>query len=355
MGIWETCWGDGVIPFAAMVAVEAALVGVSTLTKEAMSRGMNRYVFVVYYNALGTLILLPTFIFQRRRHPITFSILSRFFLLGLIGYGVIMSYTGIDFSSPTLSSALNNLVPAFTFILAYIFRMEKIDVRSKSSQAKILGTIISITGAITVTLYKGHPIITNQPHSLNNQLILLSPKSNWVIGGFFITADCVLSAVGFIFQAAVVKAYPSETTITFFYCFFATIISAIFTLVAERDLGVWRLKADIEFIAIVYAALVGAALSTAIHTWCLRIKGPIYVCNFKPFGIVVAVVMGVIILKDALYIGSVIGSIVISIGFYAVMWGKSEEEKSVELSRLGSSPQAPLLGSNQEINSLMQG
>ncbi|KAL5725241.1 hypothetical protein ACHQM5_008405 [Ranunculus cassubicifolius] len=321
-----------------------------------MSRGMNRYVFVVYYNALGTLILLPTFIFQRRRPPLTFSLLSRFFLLGLIGsYGVIMAYTGIDYSSPTLKSALSNLVPVFTFILACIFRMEKLDVRSKSSQAKILGTIISITGAITVTLYKGYPIITNQPHSLNNQIILLSPKSNWVIGGFFIIADCFVAAVWLIVQAAIVTTYPAEITITFFYCFFATINSAIFTLVAERDLGVWRLKTGIELIAIVYTAIVGAALSTAIHTWCLRIKGPIYVCNFKPFGIVVAVVMGIIILKDTLYIGSVIGSIVISIGFYAVMWGKSEEEKSIELSSSESSSQVPLLGNNQEVNSLMQG
>lgn len=34
----------------------------------------------------------------------------------------IVGYTGINFSSPTLSSAISNLVPAFTFLLAIIFR-----------------------------------------------------------------------------------------------------------------------------------------------------------------------------------------------------------------------------------------
>lgn len=31
-------------------------------------------------------------------------------------------FTGIDYSSPTLASAIGNLSPAFTFLLAVIFR-----------------------------------------------------------------------------------------------------------------------------------------------------------------------------------------------------------------------------------------
>lgn len=36
--------------------------------------------------------------------------------------GQIMSYGGIELSSPTLASAMLNLIPAFTFVLALIFR-----------------------------------------------------------------------------------------------------------------------------------------------------------------------------------------------------------------------------------------
>ncbi|KAF5206427.1 hypothetical protein FRX31_003988 [Thalictrum thalictroides] len=60
-----SCCGDAVIPFVAMVAVEIGLVGLYTLSKAAMSSGLMCCVFVTYYYALGTLIHLPCFIFQR--------------------------------------------------------------------------------------------------------------------------------------------------------------------------------------------------------------------------------------------------------------------------------------------------
>lgn len=262
---------------------------------------------------------------------------------------MIFGYTGIDYSSPTLYSALSNLVPAFTFILSTIFRVEKLNLRSRSSQAKLLGTILSITGAITVTLYKGLPLIIIQPHSSFEQLLILSPQSNWLIGGFFLTAGWFLMSIWYIFLATAVKEFPEKIIVTFFYCVFATINSAIFALIGERG-SVWRLRHGIEYAAVVYAAIVGSVVSTLVHAWCLRIKGPIYVSVFKPFGIVVAVIMSVIILGDTLYIGSVIGSVVLSIGFYAVLWGNFKEERTIEdtdtHSRSLESSHEPLLSVN---------
>src|ERR1044072_37760 len=55
-------------PFAAMVIVEFRDVGLSTLSKAAMSRGMSPFVFVVYSNALATLILLPSSFLINRSH-----------------------------------------------------------------------------------------------------------------------------------------------------------------------------------------------------------------------------------------------------------------------------------------------
>ncbi|GMY13436.1 WAT1-related protein At5g40240-like [Fagus crenata] len=119
---------DGVLPFAAMVMLEVGNVGMATLGKAAMTSGLSNFTFVVYYNALGTFILFLYYIFQRYRSrgpPLTFSLLFKFFLLGLLGICLeqICAVTGIKYSSPTLAVAMGNLIPGFTFFLAVIFSL----------------------------------------------------------------------------------------------------------------------------------------------------------------------------------------------------------------------------------------
>ena len=44
-------------------------------------------------------------------------------------------------------------------------------------------------------------------------------------------------------------------------------------------------------------------LKSTIHTWVLRMKGPVYVSMFKPLGMVIAIFMGVTLLGDVLHLG----------------------------------------------------
>ena len=78
--------------------------------------------------------------------------------------------------------------------------MEKIDLRGTSSLAKIMGTIVSISGAFVVTLYKGPPIVISQPSSASLYQPLNSLKSDWVIGGLLLTAEYILVPLWYIVQ-----------------------------------------------------------------------------------------------------------------------------------------------------------
>lgn len=79
-------------------------------------------------------------------------------------------------------------------------RMEKVEIRSLSSQAKILGTIISIAGALVVVLYEGPTVIRSNRRSVLSHQPLNSSRSNWIIGGLLLIADYIVLSLWYIVQ-----------------------------------------------------------------------------------------------------------------------------------------------------------
>ncbi|KAK4603753.1 hypothetical protein RGQ29_012312 [Quercus rubra] len=229
------CYENG-LPFSAMVTAECTNVGLNILFKASSLKGLSYYVFVLYMYAFSTLVLFPlAFVFRG------FS-------------GQLCNYKGIEFSSATLASAISNLTPAFTFILAVIFRMENLALRCSITQAKIMGTIVSISGALVVVFYKGPTIISS---SQSTSLSLHSPQgtseTRWVIGGLLLAASNLLFSGWYIVQTQVMKIYPAEIVVVFLYLLCATIISAPVCLIVEGNLSSWILRPDITLVAVIYS------------------------------------------------------------------------------------------------------
>ncbi|KAL0350976.1 UNVERIFIED_CONTAM: WAT1-related protein [Sesamum radiatum] len=319
-----------VFPFTAIVAMECANVGLNTLFKLATRHGMSRHVFLVYAYAIAALLLLPAPFFSRRSPvlpSLNFVILSKIFLLAVVGYtSQIMGYTGINYASPTLASAMSNLSPAFTFVLAVIFRMEKLVLSSKSSRAKVVGTVVSISGAFVVTFYKGPSISSSSSTPVSLHQSVQSTQSNWMIGSLFLAVEYVLVAIWYIIQTHIMKGYPAESTVVFFYTFCVSILAAVVGFFAEEDSSKWTIRPSVALASVLCSGIFGCCLNNIVHTWALHLRGPVYVTMFKPLSIAIAAAMGVIILGDTLYLGSIIGATIIAIGFYTVMWGKTKEE-----------------------------
>ncbi|KAK6913147.1 EamA domain [Dillenia turbinata] len=338
-----------VLPVTAMLILRCALVGGATLFKAANNKGLSYYAFVVYYHGLATLLLLfSPFVFNSRSGlpPLNICILRKIFLLGALGATtMILAFKGISYSSPTLHSAISNLNPGFTFILAVIFRMETVKLRSSSSWAKIIGTIVSICGAILVILYKGPPIILTKLQSTLTYTPLESSKSNWIIGGLLI-AEQVLLPVSYILQAQVLKEYPSELVVTFFNNLFMTLLAGVFGLLAEPNPDAWTCLPDIALAAILYFGIVVAVFVNAGFAWVIHLKGPLFLSSFTPMNIIIAIAMGVIFLGDTPHLGSFIGATIITAGFYTVLWGKANEgvvESCKESLEVSSSQKTPFL------------
>ncbi|XP_058192872.1 WAT1-related protein At3g28050-like isoform X3 [Rhododendron vialii] len=285
------------VPYLGMVGVQFIQVGLIVAIKEATSSGMTKFTFVSYYNALSSLILLPTsfLIHRSTRPPITFSLLCKFFLLAV--FGCIANVTGnaaIEITPASFTSAILNLVPGFTFILAVIFRMEVVHYRSSSTQAKSIGTLVLIVGALVVTLYKGPSLLTKPSHRNISQRFRIQQETNLITGGVLLVIDCLASSAFTIAQG-----------------------------------------------------FIGSAAQVSIGIWCLKKRGPLFVAVFHPLGIIISAAVGILFLGDIMYLGSLVGSIIIVAGFYSVMWGKANERKVFEdeVSSLdeSTSEEAPLL------------
>ncbi|XP_009767073.1 WAT1-related protein At3g28050-like [Nicotiana tabacum] len=328
-------WSSGLLIIALLLTVECMEVGLNTLNKAATTRGMSNFVFIFYSNALALFFLLPsTFIHHRIRpcRKLNFSMFCRMLLLALLSCSVqILLYFGIEYSNPTLASAMTDLVPAFTFLIAAIAGMEKLGLKVKSSLAKFIGTITLLIGALIVTFYRGPPIFFNKskfPKYFHQ--LLITTKSNWILGGFLLGSANFLLALLYIVQAWIINDFPEEFMVTTVTCGLVTIMSAVVGLIAEPNPSSWRLKPDLELITICYAAILMVFLRSLIFVWALKKKGPVFVVMVKPLGMVAAVILGVTFLGDVLHVGNVIGGTIIALGFYSVMWGKAKEEICVE-------------------------
>ncbi|GMI99159.1 Usually multiple acids move in and out Transporters 40 [Hibiscus trionum] len=328
----------------AMVAAETSSVVLGILLKAAYFKGLSFFVFIAYCYMLATLVFLLLASFFNRKAvlpPLKFPLFSRIFLMALLGSSAqITAYKGLELSSPTLSSAISNIIPVFTFILAVSFRVEKVAFRSLSTRAKIIGTMISVFGAFVIIFYKGPKVISSLTWTsssssssyalLQKPMVFVSSESNWILGGFLLAIASLLVSFGYIIQSQIMKIYPEEITVNFFCNLFGTIISLPICLLGEPNLSSWRLSSSVAVVTVLYSGLFALPFTFLIHIWGVRLKGPVFVASFKPTQIVIAIVAGAIFFGEAVLLGSVIGSIFLSTGLYCVLWGKAKEEEEMK-------------------------
>ncbi|KAJ0537281.1 hypothetical protein HanHA300_Chr08g0261741 [Helianthus annuus] len=233
---------------------------------------------------------------------------------------------------------------------------------------KLIGTVVSVLGAIIVTFYTGPAVIKTSHLTSVSPQRFLGQSSNWILGSILMLIDSVLSALFIItqvhyylhtstllpayvslltnecLQALVLKKYSAVLIVMLAYCSIIVVLSFLASLILEHDLNAFSLQSRTRLLAILYSGLFGAGFQITIGAWCVKMKGPLFVAMFHPLGIVIAAILGVIFLGDSLYLGCLIGSSVIVIGFYGVMWGKSKEDKIVEV----ESSKSPLLQDKSE-------
>ncbi|XP_074579245.1 WAT1-related protein At5g07050-like isoform X2 [Curcuma longa] len=324
-------------PYLAMISLQFGYAGMNILTKFSLNHGMSHYVLVVYRHAFATLSIAPfALILERNLRPrMTWLIFMQIFVLGLLGPVIDQNfyYAGLKFTSPTFSCAMSNMLPAMTFVLAIIFRMEKLDLKQIRSQAKLIGTLVTVAGAMLMTLYKGPimhmvwtkymPVRPRESDSATDD----SSSENWFMGCIFLIIATLAWASFFVLQTAALERYRAHFSLTTLICLMGTLQAIVVTLVMEHKFSVWSIGFDMNLLAAAYAGIVTSSIAYHVQGLVIQDKGPVFASAFSPLMMIIVAIMGSFILSEKIYLGGVIGAVLIVAGLYSVLWGKHKEDK----------------------------
>ncbi|KAJ7977078.1 WAT1-related protein [Quillaja saponaria] len=326
---------DRMKPFIAVIFLQFGFAGMDILSKAALNQGMSNYVLVVYRHAVAFIMITPFAVIldKKVRPKMTLSIFMKIILLSLLEPVIDQNlyFLGMKYTTATYAAAMTNILPAITFLLAYILRLEKINIKSIHSQAKIVGTLATVGGAMIMTLLKGPMIELLRAEGRGN---LKGQKGgtnlqNPIKGSIMIIVGCFSWACFMNLQAITLKTYPAELSLTAWICLLGTLEGTVVALVMERgNATIWSINWDTKLLAAVYSGIVCSGLAYYIQGVVMQDRGPVFVTAFSPLCMVIVAVLGSLILAEQIYLGRVIGAIVIVVGLYLVVWGKSRDYNS---------------------------
>ncbi|KAF7821963.1 WAT1-related protein [Senna tora] len=292
--------------YLAMLFIQFVYAGMALLSKAAISKGMNPYVFVVYRQVFASIALSPFAFFDRLTLSST------------------LYYVAMNNTSATFAAASTNTIPAITFIMAVIIRVESFSIKHVHGLAKILGSIVSLCGAIIFALVKGHPL-DFMNHSSSSQTDQVHSKGDFIKGPIMMLSANIAWSLWLILQGFIVKQYPAKFRLTTLQCFFSCIQSAIFAVAMDRNPSTWKLGWDIHLLSVAYCGVIVTGVCYWVQVCSIEEKGPVFTAMFTPLALIITAICSALLWKETLYWGSVGGTILLVVGLYSVLWGKNRE------------------------------
>ncbi|CAN1275089.1 WAT1-related protein At2g37460 [Linum perenne] len=319
-------------PFVAVTFLQIGLAGMDILSKAALNEGMSNYVLVVYRHAFATAVIAPfALLLDRKVRPkMTWSIFIKLMVLGLLEPVIDQNlyFLGMKYTTATFAAAIINILPAITFVMACIVGMEKVRMKSVHSQAKVLGTVATVGGAMVMTLVKG-PVVEffwTKGRSFHGEG---GGGGSSIKGSLMIMTGSFSCAAFVILQAITIKTYPAELSLTALICLMGAVEGSIVAVVMERgNPRVWDLHWNMKLLATAYNGVVCAGLTYYIQGVVMKQRGPVFVTAFSPLCMIMVAILSSIIFAEQMFVGRVVGAAVIVVGLYLVIWGKTKDRNN---------------------------
>nr|GMD58243.1 WAT1-related protein At1g68170-like [Ipomoea batatas] len=323
----------------AMVVVQMLLGGDIVLCKVAADEGMPVSIIVAYRFIFSAAFLSPiAFMLERETPRLKWTIVLQSFLTVLMG-GTL--FNNIAKTSATFADASGSIVPAMTTVISVLLtavisvlrRKEKISLRTVSGKARVISIIICIGGAMLLTFYKGVELPTHNHFSLVTQPAAQSPvgshSGNYALGVILAILACLCYSISIVLLSVVRKNYTCHYLSTSLMNLMGAVQSTLYALCTERDnWSGWKLDLKL-FLIMCYSGFLASGVAVILCIWCDNKSGPLFVSIFNPLALVFVALGSSLLLNEPLYLGSVLGGIVIIAGIYGVLWAKERDMKQV--------------------------
>nr|XP_011457992.1 PREDICTED: WAT1-related protein At1g44800-like isoform X1 [Fragaria vesca subsp. vesca] len=333
-------------PHLLLVMAQIGYTFLYFITDASFNHGMNPHVFVTYRHIVGGLVMFPFayFLESKARPKLTLALFMEIFVLALLGRVSLtlnMYFASLKYTSSSFVTSIANTIPSLTFLIAVILRLEAVDVRNPRGIAKLLGTLISLAGVITMTSYNGPAIqsLSGASKHIRSNIV----HKSWTKGSILVITSCITWSIWYIMQGMTLKKYPAQLSLTTWINCIGAAQSAVFTVIIHPKQAAWRITYNNDFWSIIYAGVVCSGITTFIQLWCTKQKGPVFVTMFSPLATVLVAILAYFILGEKLHVGRIMGAIIIIIGLYLVLWGKDRDKN-----HLKTQEQPTLITDNQK-------
>ncbi|WOH14122.1 hypothetical protein DCAR_0933638 [Daucus carota subsp. sativus] len=326
----------GLKPTILMLIAQTILSVSNVLFKLASNDGSDLKILVAYRFLFAAAFMVPVafFVERNKRPKLTWRVIWQSFLSAFVG-GLLsqnLFVLSLALTSVTFVTAITNLVTAFTFILAICFRLEKINWDKASGKAKVTGTLLSLGGAMVLTLYKGPNLINWNTHLNlvnhgNHHGGLARTHPHMIVGVCSALGSITFYALWMILQAKIAEHYPCPYSSTALMTTMTSIQCTLYSLCMQRDWSQWELGWNIRLLTVAYSGLMATGVTFTLFAWCIRMRGPLFVSAFSPLMVLIVALTGPLVLNETVHLGSMLGGITIICGLYVLLWGKAKEMK----------------------------
>ncbi|KAG4939201.1 hypothetical protein JHK85_045926 [Glycine max] len=179
--------------------------------------------------------------------------------------------------------------PCYDICHGWYFQDGEVNVTKVRCQPKVIGTVVTVAGAMLMTLYKGQVIsffvskYMHHPTNYEPENNTDSGEKDWFKGSVLLVLATLSWASSSFRQALTLSKYPGQLSLTALVCGLGTLCCSL------------------------------CCITYYVQGIVMQKKGPVFVTAFSPLMMIIVAIMGAFILAEKIYLGGVIRAIVVVI------------------------------------------